>query len=100
MQDISNHICRSERQVFMENVLWIHETNIQNHVAGKFNQCQTCKVSNEKHLMSQHRFKLKNKMIQGVANDKPDQSDTSQDRVLKKPTLKHVMKTLLVHSPK
>ena len=53
------------------------------HMARNFNQRRACKVYNEKYPTSLHGFKLKKKTNQGAVNDIPDQSDTSQEGVLK-----------------
>ena len=53
------------------------------HTARNCYQRRTCKVCNKKHPTSLHGFQLKKKNKQGAANDTPDQSDTSQDGVLK-----------------
>ena len=53
------------------------------YTARNCNQRQTCKVCNEKHPTSLYGFKLKKKTKQGAVSDTPDQSDTSQDGVLK-----------------
>ena len=47
------------------------------------NQRRTSKICNKKHPTSLHGYKLKKKTKQGAVNDTPDQSDTSQDGVLK-----------------
>ena len=46
-------------------------------------QRRTCIVCDKKHPISVYGFKLKKKTNQGAVNNTPDQSDTSQDGVLK-----------------